>query len=209
MPTTTNYGWTYPDSSGSTQLWTHFQTLATGIDTSLKTVANAVPYSTSQTLAASAASVTFSSIPRTLKSLRLLLAARGDTAAAFAQVIIRFGGDTSAVYSYAVQYYSGGASSAATNTGMNLPYAGYIPAASATAGRFGCVEIAIAGWDSPTGHTTGCQYRFQGGYIAGTNYVTAQGSGEYFGTATLNSITLLPIAGNFVAGSEFVLTGTY
>jgi hypothetical protein len=38
MPTA-NYGWTYPDSTGSSQIWGHFATLAAGIDTSLAAAA--------------------------------------------------------------------------------------------------------------------------------------------------------------------------
>lgn len=35
MGTTPNYGWTYPDPGSSVELWTHFETLADAIDTSL------------------------------------------------------------------------------------------------------------------------------------------------------------------------------
>lgn len=39
MGTTPNYGWTYPDPTSSVELWTHFETLADGIDTSLADLA--------------------------------------------------------------------------------------------------------------------------------------------------------------------------
>lgn len=35
MGTTANYGWTYPDPTSSVEIWTHMQTLAEGIDTSV------------------------------------------------------------------------------------------------------------------------------------------------------------------------------
>lgn len=43
MPTTANRGYTYPDSTGSTQLWQHFETLADDIDTDIDAVLAELP----------------------------------------------------------------------------------------------------------------------------------------------------------------------
>ncbi len=38
MATTANYGWTVPDSTSNVNLWTHFKTLADGIDTTVDSI---------------------------------------------------------------------------------------------------------------------------------------------------------------------------
>jgi hypothetical protein len=209
MPTTTNYGWTYPDSSGSTQLWTHFQTLATAIDTSLKTVNNSVPYTASAELSSTTASYTFSAIPRTLKRLRLHITARGDTASVYTNPYLRLGGDSGANYGWAYTYgingtpnSNGAPLAGSTQTFINC---GYMPAASSQAGRFGSLTIDILNWTQV--NRTVVDVNFQGGFIAGGSFVVAQGCGEYFGAATLNQLTVYPAVGNFVSGTQLTLTG--
>lgn len=158
--------------------------------------------------AATVASVNFSSIPRTLRRLRLTVMGRMTGAVQQASYSLQFGGDTGANYGFAYGYSQNGPTNS-QNSGVNQTsvVAGFANGASASANRFGSCTTDITGWNGPTGHTTGLQIHYQGGGISGTNFVTVQGVGEYAGTATPNSILILPGSGSWVQGSTFLLEG--
>jgi hypothetical protein len=158
-------------------------------------------------LVGTAASIVFSSIPATYRGLMLQVVLRGDTAATSTEALMRFNGDTGANYDY--QRLNAGittvnASEALNSTSIGI---GDMAASTATAGAPGISTVMIpfyAGttfWKMSTSHD-------------GVSTGTATGSlqvkpwaGRWRNTAAINSITILPAAGNWIAGSSAVLYG--
>lgn len=158
-------------------------------------------------LVGSAASVTFSSIPSGYRGLLLQVQARGDTAAANTSVGLRFNGDSSAIYDQ--QTLLSAATTVAASESINATSAslGDMAANTATAGAAGAFSVMIPNYAGTT---------FWKQFISGNQLATGTGTGtihdrQFVGrwrsTAAVNQITLTPAAGNFVAGSTFVLYG--
>ena len=170
-------------------------------------------FSSSQTLSVAAGSVTFSSIPTTLKSLQVRVTARSAVASpSFEALIFQINGDSSASYRYAWNFSQNGGVVGAAAPGINQTTAlcGYLAGASTT-GIWGTSIIEFNGWDSP--HSNYLTYQFYGGYVnLATDSLNTYGHGAYTAAAAggYTSITLRGLASsNIVAGSEFRLTGTY
>lgn len=165
------------------------------------------PYKQDNTLGSAAATVTFSSIPTTLKRLRLYFTIRGD-ASSSGTMLVRINGDTGANYHY--QYWNAftvGTSNSSTITATSINLSGFPTGAGA--GEWGAGEMQFNGWDAP--HATYLAGTLQSGYVINTTggsnnvyaswaYVGSSGSGY-------TSITLTQATGNFQAGSEFNLEG--
>lgn len=153
------------------------------------------------------ASVTFGSIPSTFSHLQLTWHARGDTSGNNTLLLLRFNGDTSAIYQRqfieAIANGGGGSGSTANQTSI---IAGQVSAASATANFWAGGTITITGWASPGGYlntvATGTAF-----VTNSTNSYCGLYCGQYNSTGPYTSLTLLPGAGNFVTGSAFSLYG--
>jgi hypothetical protein len=159
-------------------------------------------------LGVAAASVVFSSIPSTYRHLLLEWYARGDTAAASTNILLRINNDAAANYDWQRMLAAAATQTDSESLGATSIYCGDIPANTATAAYFGGGAIDVPGYASTTGgkivivrnfamtaNTTG----------TGTVYVTG---GKWRTTATaINRLDLLPGAGNFAAGSIFSLYG--
>lgn len=216
MGTTGNYTWTYPDSTSNTSIWTHFKTLADGVDASLKTVDNKVAYADYRVLTVAGGSsgspISFTAIPGTLRTIRLDIMARGDTAALYTNPMMRFAGDSGNFYGTAYSYIiNPSTTSTASSTNQSAINMGYVPCASQSANRFGSLVVWVNGWNLPNSRVSGLQINYQGGFVAGTNWLSVHGVGEYVGTAfpATKSIQVYAATGNFVAGTQITLTGTY
>lgn len=163
------------------------------------------PYKKVIKIASTTASVTFSAIPRTLRTVKVTIRGRATNAATFINCQIQIGGDTGSNYFglYRQQNNAGASVLGGTaNTSITGPY---LPAASTTANVFGASEVVFPGWDSTSGHLS-C--KFNGGTLTtNTDYVLSDGVGRYSGANTWNSITLFPNGGSWAAGSELVLEG--
>lgn len=140
-------------------------------------------------------------IPGGYRHLRLVLLARGDTAAIAVQVNLRANGDAGSdyegEYSYAV-----GTAVTATDPGLQSSgYLGQIAAATAPAGACGLITATIPLY---AGTTFRKVYTSDYGL---TNADTTSGHvidsvyGEWKSTAAITSLTIFPSAGNFAAGS--------
>lgn len=160
------------------------------------------------TTAAAAPSVTFNAIPSYLRRLTLTIGGRGDTAAGNVAVNLRINADSTAQYTHAFGYQNGTAYPTPVSVGgLTSSIIGYVPAATGSAGVFGCIDATVIGWDAP--HTGQLAYRSHGGYMAlSTDTVNSYNVGRYIGASPYTSIVLFPAAGNFVTGSQFVLTGS-
>jgi hypothetical protein len=157
------------------------------------------------TLVGAQASFDFTSIPATFAHLMLVLFARGDTAASTTPVLMRFNGDTTAQYMFQLMFASAttvGASEGLTQTSIQ---AGVMPANTAGASEFGECDITIAHYTTANLKASNSRYGLRTASTTGT-LITGASSGSWNGSA-INRITLLPAAGNFVAGSRATLYG--
>lgn len=155
-----------------------------------------------------AASAAFSSIPTYLKRLSVSMRARSTQATGFVSAGIQVGGDTSASYKSLWHYLqNGGATGGATLTAAtSSAFGGYLPGASASAGLFGTSVVDLTGWDKPSGNCLGVQ-AVGGFYDSASLYINARGTGEYIGSSSYNSLTIVPSSGSWDVGSEFELIG--
>jgi hypothetical protein len=162
----------------------------------------------SQTLASSAASVTFSSIPSTYKDLVLKVSGRSDASGiTYDDLTIRPNNNSSVVYSYTalVGTGSGGAGSSngsIQNLGVDL-YS--LTGATATASTFGNAEIYIPSY------TVSQNKPWSVFGVSETNATAANMAAVanlWRNTAAISSLILgLNNGTNFVSGSSFYLYG--
>jgi hypothetical protein len=166
-------------------------------------------WSSSATAGGSVASLTVSGIPTTIKSLEFNITSRGDNATATVDLWLRVGGDSGNNYgNHCRPAVNDAAISAFTALGVARSLIGYTAAASATAGVFGNHHGVIPGWDSP--HAQHIGGACSGGYLAASGgNIWSVNNFSYYGTATRNSLTILPSAGNFVAGTRLAVVGTF
>lgn len=166
-------------------------------------------FRSANTLGGTAGNITISSIPTSLKALRIMVTSRSNQAAAIAGLILQIGGDTGTNYRYRTIFtQSGGAPAITQGYGVASALVSYMPAATSTAGVFGVCVIDIVGWDRPhSNFLTGVSH---GGYLdTAVNDITNNTQFAYSGSNTLNSILVAPDAGSFIAGTEVIVEGTY
>ena len=168
-------------------------------------MANTYTLISSQVLASSAASVTFSSIPATYTDLVLRVSARNTATASPYSVGIQFNGDTSTSYSWTNLGGTGSAAFSSNSGGaVNVAVGGFIPGSDLTANTFSNDEIYIpsylASQNKPLG-TFGVSEN-----NATTNYYSVLAS-LWRNNAAITSITALANTGNFVSNSSFYLYG--
>lgn len=160
------------------------------------------------TLSAAATTIDFSAISGGYTHLRLVARLRTDRGAATDNIQLRLNNDSGA--NYYVQYVDGNASGASAGEvlGATSAFSAHAPGGSATADRFGIVDLLI-----PFYAETTAQKAFQSDVFDPSG--TGSGSlsrwaygGVWASTAAVTRITLLPAVGpNFVAVSRAVLYG--
>jgi hypothetical protein len=161
----------------------------------------------SQTLASSAASVTFSSIPATYTDLVIRASVRGDVSALLGAMKINFNGDTATNYSYTNLLGNSSAASSSYASAQTTDSIINIDDATATASTFGSFEVYIPNYTSTSSKP------FSGFDVTENNAATA-GAADiqvnahlYRGASAISSIVFAPSSGNFVTGSSFYLYG--
>jgi hypothetical protein len=159
------------------------------------------------TLSGTAASVSFT-VPSTINHLRIAWTARGDTAATTTAMVLRVNGNSGAIYSYnqIMNLNSGTSAAGLVGTGQTGANIGNIIGANGNANRYAAGTIDIPGWSSP--HATGLQGIAQTSQ-ADPGFGLNQHTTGFLVDATgpWTSVTLLPGAGNFTAGSQFIAEG--
>lgn len=165
------------------------------------------PYRARQTLSGSAATVTFSSIPSTLRSLRLRWTARSDNAVNAQFISIQVNGNSGANYSY--EFVQGNNTTASANNGVAQTggVVGLMVGASASAGVFSSGAIDVIGWDNQHASSLGWNFMSQALGTGVANFFTMNGGGNASVAGPYTSVTILPQAGNFITGSDFQLEG--
>jgi hypothetical protein len=160
----------------------------------------------SNVLASSAASVTFSAIPATYTDLVLRISARSDTSAQTQQVWLQFNSDTSAVYSYIS--LNGNGATVLNAIGSSLTSTRILGGANgntSTASTFGNAEIYIPSYTVSQNKPIGSFGVSESNATSATMGVNA---GLWRNTAAITSITILPSTSlNWLSGSSFYLYG--
>lgn len=158
-------------------------------------------------LESAAPSVSFESITGTYLSLLLMYVARGSSAPNYAELQMRFNGDTGSNYlSQFFFFQSSSHSGGMLNTSYIL--AAYIAAGSVASGVPGSGTITIPFYAGTTFHKdvqTFATYHDNG--LDTQPMLSIIHGGRWKSSAAITSIQLAPHTGNFMAGSEFALFG--
>lgn len=161
-------------------------------------------YRAATTLSSTTASVTFSSIPTSLKQLRLTYIARSSAASVAQAILCRVNGDTGSNYSYNLNQVTATGHFTTDLASQTSWSVGVITGNSAAANNFGGGTVDFPSWSrSVNMNAVWSNYMFESG-VANWSHI---GGGLHYAAGTNTSITLLCDSGSFVSGSEFVLTG--
>jgi hypothetical protein len=161
----------------------------------------------SQTLASSAASVTFNSIPSTYTDIVVKASVRTDYAAVIDYLIIRFNSDSSTNYSDTrlVAYAGTGTLSDRTSSATSLGNVS-VDGNSATSSTFSNTEIYIPNYLSTVGKPISASTVVENN-SASANQIVADAA-LYRGASAISNIAFTPSVGtNFLSGSSFYLYG--
>lgn len=158
------------------------------------------------TSTAAVASIAFTSIPGTYKSLMIHLQGRGDsTAATTVNLLARFNSDTGTNYDW--QRVSGNGASAGSSgaTAQSSIQVAYLCTANSPANTPGAVSAIVPNYAGVTYHKqilSEDMIRFDT-----SNTEVDQFGGNWRSTAAITDISLFPSAGNFLTGSRATLWG--
>lgn len=160
----------------------------------------------SQTLGGTTASVTFSSIPTSYNDLKLVVSARGDTAAVEVQIAIKLNGDSGTNYS--TTGFDGNSNTVSSYRGSNATSINFFQDAStATASVFGYTEIYFPNYNSTGSKPFYIADLSENNSALASNQFIDTSANLYRGASGITSITLTPASGNFVQYSNFYLYG--
>jgi hypothetical protein len=157
-------------------------------------------------LGASAASIPIpaaGSLPLGCTHYRLELSLRGDAAVGTEGTFLRFNGDAGTSYDYQVWRVNAGAGASISAGGAVWAYLGESPAATATANAFSTIVVEITDVQSASklkGFTSAAWCR-----QAAANYWTSNGGGDWASGNPVTSMSVLPNAGNWIAGCRATL----
>jgi hypothetical protein len=159
-------------------------------------------------LSGSAASFDVTGISQLFSNLLIVGYLRGDTAAATTGAILRLNNDSAANYDEERVTGNAAAAGAAESLGGTGMTIAIIPANTATAGYFGAIFTIIPAYTNATGNKPVISPFWE----ASSNLTAVQfagvAGGKWRTTATaVTRITVLPGAGNFVAGSQLSIYG--
>ncbi len=146
-------------------------------------------------------------IPQTYRELRLVVDARGDTAATTTPINLRFNNDSGANYDY--QFVQGNAAVAGaleTFAATQIVFVG-MPAATAPANVSGGMELLCPNYAGTTWHKWIHGHNNIKRGTATTDLFVRTYLGNWRSTAAITRLSLTPAAGNFAIGSRFMLYG--
>lgn len=159
-------------------------------------------------LGSPAASISFSSISATdFVHLWLIVHGRTTEASVVSGALLRFNGDTSAIYDYQGTQGSASTVVAAEVLAQTFISAGNLPGASATANVFGMSEIWIPNYAQTAFHKNAhVNNAHKGGTSTGTLRIYRNG-GAWRSTAAINAVSLTASGGSLAAGTRAILLG--
>jgi hypothetical protein len=164
---------------------------------------------TETALSGTAASVPFSSIPATYRDLRIVVRGRSDAAGVNnVDLRMQFNGDTGANYDSVFTINNN------SNTFFNgeiiagtYGYMGQVSAATAPSGVPGVSEIRVYDYRGTTWNKEWQAHCATKRAASTGNLFNFHTSGQWRSTAAITSLTVLPSAGNFIAGTVVSLYG--
>jgi hypothetical protein len=159
------------------------------------------------TLASSAASVTFGSIPSTYTHLQVRAIARSTTSGtAQDEIQLTMNGDTGSNYAYHFVYGNGSNAVAANGVSQTYIRSAFAPRASATTSSFGGLVLDVLDYKNTSKNTT--IRSLSGGDLNNTEGLIALCSGLWINTSAVTSLTFKPESGNnFPQYTSFTLYG--
>ncbi len=157
--------------------------------------------------AADGATIDFQSISQAFRHLRLVVYARGDTAANTTAVYVTFNGDGGANYDRQGLYGTGSTASASESLGATSMILASMPAGSAGANLFGAAVADIAHYaNSANNKALIAKGIFKYGTASGNLQIEARAN-FWRSNSAITRITLTPAAGNFASGTLATLYG--
>lgn len=162
-------------------------------------------WSSTQTLVAAGGSsgspISFT-IPTYLRKIELVWSARGDAALSTTAVNLRINADAGANYAWTVMQVT----TPSANNGQNAMTIGHVYGTSGVANVFTTGDVTIGGWDAPHARINPLiRYSAQDPAAGGFWGV---GGGLYSNSGPFASLQIFAATGNFIAGSQFIVTGT-
>ena len=159
----------------------------------------------SNVLASSAASVTFSAIPSTYTDLVIRASARDSDTSGGSAIFVRMNGLTTNIYSVTRLRGDGSSASSGSTTNATSLYFGFIDSSSKTANTFGS-------WEAYFPNYTVAQNHPASGFAAAENNTTSPvnmdiNAGLMREASAITSLTLFSNGLGFVSGSSFYLYG--
>jgi hypothetical protein len=192
---------TTPPADGQTLKWNN----AAGLWKPGPDVGGGMTKLASVTLAASAASISFTGIAQTYQDLVLVVTGRGDKAATFAEIRAKFNNDATASYDFQNNSVNNASLSAGASVAAAYAFCGYIPASTGIANASASAEIVLPNYADGTFHKN---YFSRGGIRLGTtvsNMFATNIWGDWRNVAAVNRLDVFPDSGNFVTGTKAVL----
>jgi len=156
------------------------------------------------TLATTAASIEFTSIPQTYTHLQIRGIARFSGATASDNMRLTFNSDTSAVYANHLLLGTGASAVSGNDIGLTYSLISTTPAASTSANIFDASVLDILDYGNTNKFKT---IRNLTGYDANGSGYAGFWSGLWRSTSAVTSVKLTSGSGNFVQYSSFALYG--
>ena len=155
--------------------------------------------------AGGSSTITFSSIPNTYKHLQVRCLARSSRSQNSGYAVFRFNSDTGTNYSQHSLQGDGAAAAAAGNASVSYPTLLLFPAALRGASIFGVGVLDVLDYTNTNKNKT---IRVLDGYDSNGAGLIELGSGAWYNTSAITSITITEFNGNnFVEYSQFALFG--
>lgn len=152
------------------------------------------------------ASFNFAAIVGSYLHLRLIFQARSDQGAA--QVVsLRLNGDSGANYYSESISGAAGVAGASEFLGATSGRIGVVPSTAAAAGNAGLIVIDIANYAATVFNKNWVALGGRQESTATSNTIEENYFGRWGSTAAVTQVTILPAAGNFIAGSRCTLYG--
>lgn len=156
------------------------------------------------TLSSSAASFDITSISGSYRHLLLNTFLRNDQAVTIADYSIRINNDTTASAHACQRLVASNVTVSTANATATSAAVGGAPGNSTGAGIFSCGLLLIPNYTDTSNHTAGISLNYTN--ASGPGWLGAAGM-DWNGSGAVTRITVLPAAGNFVAGSSCTLYG--
>jgi len=159
------------------------------------------------TLAAAAATYTFTAIPSTFTDLVVMTSTRGSQVNANTNMYIQFNGDSSAIYSWTRIDATGTTASGANFTNDNQLRANKTTADNATANTFSSYELYLPSYTASQNKPVSTINAQENNTTANGDWYIDARANLYGSTTAISSVTFSLASGNFMTGSSFYLYG--